>query len=175
MRKLKLEELGRINIDEFKQANKIPVTVVLDNIRSGQNVGSLFRTGDAFLIEKIILCGITPKPPHRHINKTAIGATKTVEWEYHEHVKDMAQKLKNEGKKVVLIEQTTKSIPLSKFEISKKLKYALVFGNEVKGVSDELLELADGAIEIEQFGTKHSLNVAVCAGMVLWVFAQGLR
>lgn len=175
MRKLKLEELGRMNIDEFKRASKIPITVVLDNIRSGQNVGSFFRTGDAFLIEKIMLCGITPKPPHRHINKTAIGATKTVDWEYHEHVKEVVHQLKKEGKKIVLIEQTDKSVPLSKFEIDQKLEYALVFGNEVRGVFDELLELADGTIEIEQFGTKHSLNVAVCAGMVLWVFAQSLR
>lgn len=170
MRKLKLNELGRKTIEEFKNSSKIPITVVLDNIRSGQNVGSLFRTSDAFLVERIVLCGISPKPPHRHINKTAIGATKTIDWTYSKDVVQAVQHIKNENKKIVLIEQTDSSIPLSDFKVESNESYALVFGNEVNGISEGLLKLADYAVEIEQFGTKHSLNVAVCAGIVLWRF-----
>lgn len=172
MRKLKLKELGRKSIEEFKESDKLAVTIVLDNIRSGQNVGSLFRTCDAFLIQKIVLCGITPTPPHRHIHKTAIGATKTVKWDYYVDASQAVKQLKTEGNKIILVEQIDKSISLSKLKIARDLKYALVFGNEVNGISNELLELADSAIEIEQFGTKHSLNVAVCAGIVLWRLRQ---
>ena len=168
MQKLKLQELGRISVDEFKEAGKIPVCIVLDNVRSLHNVGSAFRTADAFRIEKIYLTGITGQPPHREIQKTALGATESVEWQYVEHTKDALQELKAKGYTIVIIEQTTKSKPLHEFVPEENEKYCLVFGNEVDGVSEESLAEADVAIEIPQLGTKHSLNVSVCVGIVVW-------
>jgi 23S rRNA (guanosine2251-2'-O)-methyltransferase len=175
MKKLKLEELGRITVDEFKQSDKIPVSIVLDNVRSLHNVGSAFRTSDAFRFEKIYLTGITGTPPHREIEKTALGATQSVEWEYNENPAAILQKLKSNGYYILVIEQTTTSIPLHQFEPLSGKKYALVFGNEVNGVAEESIALADEAIEIPQTGTKHSLNVSVCLGIIAWEFFKKLR
>ncbi|HOX82338.1 MAG TPA: RNA methyltransferase [Chryseolinea sp.] len=168
MQKLKLQELGRISVDEFKEADKISVCIMLDNVRSLHNVGSTFRTADAFRIEKIYLTGITGQPPHREIQKTALGATESVEWQYAEHTKDALHALKVKGYTIVVVEQTTKSKPLHEFILKENEKYCLVFGNEVDGVSEEALAEADVAIEIPQLGTKHSLNVSVCVGIVAW-------
>lgn len=168
MKKLKLEELGRISVDEFKGAEKIPVCILLDNVRSLHNVGSAFRTADSFRIEKIYLTGITGTPPHRDIHKTALGATESVAWEYAEHPAEAVQKLKSDGYKIVIVEQTTDSIPLNTFSSEPNQKYCLVFGNEVNGVSDEVIALGDLALEIPQIGTKHSLNISVCLGIVVW-------
>lgn len=172
MRKLKLEELGRLNPQEFKELAKVPIVVVLDNIRSGMNVGSVFRTSDAFKIEKVILTGITARPPHKEILKTAIGATQTVEWAYHEHVKDAVKQLRSDDYLIIGIEQTNESIELQEVKVDTSMKYAIVLGNEVEGISDTVLPLIDTAIEIPQYGTKHSLNVSVCGGIVIWHFAQ---
>jgi len=172
MRKLKLEELGRVGIEEFKQLEKIPVVIVLDNIRSAMNVGSFFRTCDAFKIEKIYLCGITARPPHKEILKTAIGATNSVEWEYYGNISDVVTLLKKEDYKVIGIEQTDQSIPISNYKVDLLSKYAITFGNEVQGLSEDILPMLTAAIEIPQYGTKHSLNVAVCGGIVLWAFSQ---
>ncbi|HMR87625.1 MAG TPA: RNA methyltransferase [Saprospiraceae bacterium] len=171
MRKLKLEELERVSIDEYKSAAKIPVVAVLDNIRSAMNVGSVFRTADAFAIEKIIICGISATPPNREITKTAIGATESVVWEYIENVSDAVAQLKNEGYIIAGIEQTDASVLLTDYTLNTE-KIAVVFGNEVDGVSDEIINELDVCIEIPQFGTKHSLNVSVCAGIVLWELAK---
>lgn len=168
MRKLSMDELGRMSIEEFKQATKTPVIAVLDNIRSMHNVGSVFRSADAFLIEAIFLCGYTPQPPHRDINKTALGATETVDWISFANTVEAVQELKNKGYKIYAIEQTEGSISLEKFSVNSNEKIAVVFGNEVEGVNDEVLHLADGSIEIPQSGMKHSLNVSVAAGIVLW-------
>jgi 23S rRNA (guanosine2251-2'-O)-methyltransferase len=168
MKKLKLEELGRISIDEFKEADKIPVCILLDNIRSLHNVGSVFRTADAFRIEKILLTGITGTPPHREIEKTALGATSSVEWNHVENPAAAVSELKKSGYKIIIIEQTSESVPLQKLNLKTKEKYCLVFGNEVNGVSEEVIEHADVAVEIPQTGTKHSLNISVCAGIVAW-------
>ena len=173
--KLKLEELGRIDVETFKQTEKIPLVVVLDNVRSMHNVGAVFRTGDAFLIEKIILCGITPKPPHREIHKAALGATESVDWTYYESVKEAVLDLKSLKYEVVGIEQTTDSISITDYEIDAEKKYAIVLGNEVDGISDEILSSCDTFLEIPQLGTKHSLNVSVCGGIVIWEFFKGLR
>lgn len=170
MRKLKLEELGRISVEEFKVSDKIPVVVVLDNIRSMHNIGSIFRTADAFRIEKVYLCGITAKPPHKEIRKTALGATESVDWEYVDETIDLISRLKIENYKVISIEQTESSSSLNEFRFDFKNKYAVVFGNEVDGVEQEVVSLSDKCIEIPQEGTKHSLNVSVCAGIVLWEF-----
>lgn len=175
MKKLKLEELGRITVDEFKQADKLPVCIVLDNIRSLHNVGSAFRTGDAFTVEKIYLTGITGTPPHREIQKTALGATESVAWVYQENVETAINQLKQEGYTIVIVEQTTASVPLHQFVPKQDEKYALVFGNEVNGVSDEVIPLGDLALEIPQQGTKHSLNVSVCMGIVIWEVFKQLR
>ena len=175
MKKLKLEELGRISIDEFKEADKLSVCLVLDNIRSLHNVGSTFRTADAFRVEKIFLTGITGTPPHREIQKTALGATESVAWEYAENPAVVVANLKAQGYKIVIVEQTTKSIPLQTFEPSSSDKYALVFGNEVNGVSDEVIEVGDLALEIPQLGTKHSLNISVCLGIVVWEIFRKLK
>ena len=172
MKKLKLEELGRISIDQFKESEKIPVTILLDNVRSLHNVGSAFRTADAFRIEKIYLTGITGTPPHREIQKTALGATESVAWEYAAHTQIAIQQLKSEGYTIVLIEQTTESIPLHTFTVEKNTKYCLVFGNEVNGVSEEAIALGDIALEIPQSGTKHSLNISVCVGIVVWEISK---
>ncbi len=176
MRKLSMDELGRKSVDEFKQAEKTPVIVVLDNIRSMHNVGSVFRTSDAFLLEAIFLCGYTPQPPHRDINKTALGATETVDWIYFPATTDAVSQLKNNGYKVFGIEQTQESISLDKFEATAKGKLAVVFGNEVEGVDADVLQLCDGSVEIPQLGTKHSLNISVAAGIILWkLFEQRLK
>ncbi|MEZ4774299.1 MAG: RNA methyltransferase [Bacteroidia bacterium] len=167
MRKLKLEELNRLSLDEFHEAEKQPVTVILDNIRSMHNVGAVFRTADAFLIEKVILCGITPIPPHREIRKTAIGAEESVSWEYQPNIVSVVASLKAEGYKIFSVEQTDQSIPLNQFLPSYE-KCAVVFGNEVEGVSQEIVDISDVSVEIPQFGTKHSLNVSVAAGIVLY-------
>src|SRR6188768_840005 len=168
MKKLKLEELGRITVDEFKASDKLPVCIVLDNIRSLHNVGSAFRTADAFRVEKIFLTGITGTPPHREIQKTALGATESVPWEYVEQPSTIVRKLKDEGYTVVIVEQTSESIPLQKFDPAPNQKYCLIFGNEINGVSDEAIALGDVALEIPQEGTKHSLNISVCLGIVVW-------
>ncbi|MFZ6010800.1 MAG: RNA methyltransferase [Bacteroidota bacterium] len=168
MKKLKLEELGRISVTEFKEAAKLPVCVVLDNIRSLHNVGSAFRTADAFRIEKIYLTGITGQPPHREIEKSALGATASVNWEYVEHTAQLVKRLKDEGYTIVIIEQTTESQKLNDFTPAAHKKYCLVFGNEVNGVSEEAIAFGDLALEIPQHGTKHSLNISVCLGIVVW-------
>jgi 23S rRNA (guanosine2251-2'-O)-methyltransferase len=168
MKKLKLRELGRLTVVEFKEAEKIPVCILLDNVRSLHNVGSAFRTADAFRIEKIFLSGITGTPPHREIQKTALGATDSVEWAYAEKPKEVIARLKERGYCVVVVEQTSGSIPLQKFAVDPELKYCFVFGNEVNGVSEEAIEVADLAVEIPQAGTKHSLNISVCLGIVAW-------
>ncbi|MEJ8597911.1 RNA methyltransferase [Riemerella anatipestifer] len=173
-KKLKLEELGRIDIETFKKTSKTPLVVVLDNIRSMHNVGALFRTADAFLIEKIMLCGITPQPPHREIHKAALGATESVDWVYQKDISEAIKELKTQGYNIIGVEQTTDSISLSDFEINPNQKYALVLGNEVEGLSDEALSLYDSFIEIPQLGTKHSLNVSVCGGIVIWSFFKAL-
>lgn len=170
MRKLKLEELGRISVEAFKASDKIPVAVVLDNIRSMHNIGSVFRTSDAFRIEKIYLCGITAKPPHKEIRKTALGATESVNWEYFEDTIELILKLKKENYRMIAVEQTESSKSLDDFELKFDEKYAVIFGNEVDGVQQEVVNLSDNCIEIPQEGTKHSLNVSVCAGIVLWEF-----
>ena len=168
MKKLKLDELGRLSVDEFKESKKLPVCILLDNVRSLHNVGSTFRTADAFKIEKVILTGITGTPPHREIQKTALGSTESVSWEYAENAALAVQNLKAVGYKIVAIEQTNESKPLQEFEPKHTEKYCLVFGNEVDGVSDEVIELCDLALEIPQGGTKHSLNISVCVGIVTW-------
>jgi 23S rRNA (guanosine2251-2'-O)-methyltransferase len=175
VKKLKLEELGRISIDKFKEVDKLPVVIVLDNIRSLHNVGSAFRTADAFTMEKIFLTGITGTPPHREIEKTALGATLSVPWEYVVETKDLLHRLKLEGYTIVIIEQTSESISLNSFNPDAGKKYCLVFGNEVNGVSDDAIEFGDLAIEIPQHGTKHSLNISVCLGIVAWEFFKHLR
>ena len=174
-RKLKNHELNRINVEAFKKATKIPVIVVLDNIRSLNNIGSVFRTCDAFLIEAIYLCGITAKPPHKDIHKTALGATDSVDWYYFKTTNDAVEKLKNNGVIIVSIEQVEDAIPLQAFEVNRKQKYALVFGNEVKGVQQDIVNQSDYCIEIPQFGTKHSLNISVSVGLVLWEFVKKIK
>jgi len=168
MRKLKNSELGRLTVDEFKKTDKIPLIVVLDNIRSLNNIGSVFRTSDAFLIEKIYLCGITAQPPHKEIHKTALGSTETVDWEYVEDTLTLVEKLKEEKVKVASIEQAENSTMLQDFMIKPNEKYAIVMGNEVKGVQQEVVSASDYCVEIPQFGTKHSLNISVSTGVVLW-------
>jgi len=167
MRKLSMDELGRKSVDEFKQAAKSPVVVVLDNIRSMHNVGSVFRTADAFLVEAICLCGYTPQPPHRDIHKTALGATETVDWLYYSGTAAAVQELKERGYAVYAVEQVEGSISLEQF-VAPAGKLAIVLGNEVEGVDAGVLQQCDGCIEIPQLGTKHSLNVSVAAGIVLW-------
>jgi 23S rRNA (guanosine2251-2'-O)-methyltransferase len=168
MKKLKLEALGRISVDQFKIAEKLPVCIMLDNIRSLHNVGSAFRSADAFRIEKIYLTGITGTPPHREIQKTALGATESVHWEYNDQPLEIVKRLKDNGYEIVIVEQTSESIPLQKFEPGEGKKYCLVFGNEVNGVSENVIGMADVALEIPQEGTKHSLNISVCLGIVIW-------
>jgi tRNA G18 (ribose-2'-O)-methylase SpoU len=168
MRKLENSELERKSIEDFKQSEKTPILIVLDDIRSLHNIGSVFRTADAFLIEKIILCGITATPPNKEIHKTALGATETVTWEHHKDVLEVIQNLKNEKVAVLAIEQVETATFLQDFTVEKGQKYALIFGNEVFGVAQEAVELCDGCIEIPQLGTKHSLNISVSAGIVVW-------
>jgi tRNA G18 (ribose-2'-O)-methylase SpoU len=173
--KLKLEELNRIDVETFKKVEKIPLVVVLDNIRSMHNVGATFRTADAFLVQKIILCGITPQPPHREIHKAALGATESVDWSYENDINVTINDLKSQGFEVVGIEQTTNSTMITDFKIDNTKKYAVILGNEVEGISDEALQNIDSFIEIPQLGTKHSLNVSVCGGIVMWEFAKALK
>jgi 23S rRNA (guanosine2251-2'-O)-methyltransferase len=175
MRKLKLDELGRVGIDDFKKQDKLPLVVILDNVRSMHNIGSIFRTSDGFAVEKIFLCGITAQPPHREIEKTALGATQSIEWIYKEHVTDAIKELKVSGYKIIAIEQAEDSIMLTGFAPLTTEKYALIFGNEVQGVSDEAMTMIDACIEIPQFGTKHSFNIVVSAGIVLWDFFSKLN
>lgn len=172
MRKLSTDELNRISPQDFSEAKKLPVITVLDDIRSLNNIGSFFRSSDAFSIEALFLCGITACPPHREIQKTALGATETVRWEYFSTVSEAISKLRSEGYSVVCIEQTSESIAL--WDFNPSLKTAVIFGNEVDGVSEEAVKLCDFAVEIPQSGTKHSLNVAVCGGIVLWHCYQQL-
>ena len=170
MRKLKNSELDRLSVEEFKSSSKNPIIIVLDNIRSLNNVGSVFRTCDAFLIQKIYLCGITARPPHRDIHKTALGSTESVDWEYVEDSKDLIERLKSKKIKVISIEQAEKATQLHDFLPVANTTYAIVFGHEVKGVSPGLITLLDGCIELPQSGTKHSLNISVCCGIVCWEF-----
>lgn len=171
-RKLKLWELNRVDESTFKDQKKFPIIVVLDDIRSFNNVGSFFRTSDAFNIEKIYLCGITPLPPHRDIQKTALGATETVEWEHRESIVELITELKSLGKTICSVEQAEKTLMLNHSDQIASEDLVLVFGNEVNGVNQAIIDLSDYIIEIPQYGTKHSLNVSVCAGVVLWEFVR---
>ena len=167
-RKLANEELGRIDLESFKNSKKTPIVVVLDNIRSLNNIGSVFRTSDAMAIEAVYLCGITAQPPHREINKTALGATESVDWKYFEKTETAVDSLKEKGYTILSIEQTEGSVFLNDFEVKKGQKLALVFGHEVYGVEQDVIDLSDAVVEIQQKGTKHSLNISVSAGVVLW-------
>lgn len=175
MQKLKLDDLNRVSIDEFKEQEKLPVVVVLDNVRSMHNIGSVFRTADGFAVEGVYLCGITAQPPHREIEKTALGATQSVTWQHFHTTPEAVTSLRNEGYKIIAIEQAKNSTMLNTFIPSKSEKYALIFGNEVNGVSDEVMAQIDECIEIPQFGTKHSFNIVISAGIVLWDFFAKLR
>ena len=173
MKKLSMDELGRVTPEEYKKQEKTPVVLVLDNIRSMHNVGSAFRTCDAFNVERLYLCGITATPPQKEISKTALGATESVDWTYQEDVVELAKQLKSDGYAIILVEQTDTSTMLQDFDFTQYEKVALFVGNEVFGISDGLLPLCDAAVEIPQFGTKHSLNVAVATGIVLWEAVRG--
>jgi tRNA G18 (ribose-2'-O)-methylase SpoU len=168
MKKLKLEELGRMDVAAFKAASKTPIIIVLDNIRSMNNIGSVFRSADAFAVEAIYLCGITAQPPHREIEKTALGATDSVQWKYFENTLAAIADLKAKAYHICAIEQVANSVSLAQLTIDKELKYALIFGNEVMGVDQQAIDQSDTCIEIPQFGTKHSFNISVTAGIVLW-------
>ncbi|MCQ2223415.1 MAG: RNA methyltransferase [Bacteroidaceae bacterium] len=175
MRKLKITEMNRLSKEEFKEAEKLPLVVVLDNVRSLYNVGSVFRTCDAFRIEKLCLCGITAQPPHIEIHKTALGAEDSVEWYYYKDTIECVQDLKKEGYCVLSIEQCEGSTMLNDFRADSSSRYAVVMGNEVKGVQQEVVNQSDGCIEIPQFGTKHSMNVSVTTGMIIWEFAKHIK
>lgn len=175
MRKLKNEELNRLSAQEFACAEKLPIVLVLDDVRSAMNVGSAFRTSDAFIIEKIFLCGITAQPPHREINKTALGAQDTVAWEHADSCLKCLQTLKDQDYHIVAVEQAENSTSLLDFTVEQGKKYALVFGNEVFGVSDDAVTAADTVLEIPQYGTKHSLNISVSIGVTLWDFMSKHR
>ena len=165
-RKLRVEEMGRLTVEDFKDIPKRPITVILDQVRSMHNVGAVFRTSDAFLLEKVYLCGITPSPPHREIRKTAIGAEESMSWEKVPSALDLIKKLKNEGHTIIAVEQTENSLEINEFHPIKQ-PYAIVFGHEINGVQQEIIDIADVILEIAQFGTKHSLNISVAAGIVL--------
>ena len=175
MRKLKVTELQRLSADEFKQARKIPLVIVLDNVRSLHNVGAVFRTSDAFVVEKLLLCGITSTPPNAEIHKTALGAEFTVEWEYAEDTPTAVMQLKEAGYTLFAVEQAEGSIPLPELQLNPAQKYAVILGNEVKGVQQSVIDGCHACIEIPQYGTKHSLNVSVAAGIVIWDFFKQLR
>jgi len=175
MRKLRMDELPRKNRAEVQNAEKLPVILLLENIRSMHNVGSVFRTADAFLTEAIYLCGYTPRPPHRDIHKTALGATETVAWKYVEKAREAVKMLKEAGYRIIGVEQVAESIPLHEFIQTEDEKIVIIFGNEVEGVSEEVLACCDACIEIPQFGMKHSLNVSVAAGMVLWELVRSIQ
>ena len=174
-RKLKLEELNRITIEEFHQAEKIPLIVILDNVRSQNNIGSVFRTSDAFRVEEIILCGITSTPPNAEIHKTALGAENSVKWRYFGETLGAVKELKNNGYTIYSIEQTENSISLETLQLDKSKKYAVILGHEVHGVQQEVVNISDACIEIPQYGTKHSLNVSVTAGIVIWDLFKTLK
>ena len=175
MRKLKLDELNRLSVLDYKKIEKIPLIVVLDNIRSMNNIGSVFRTGDAFKIEAVYLCGITAVPPHKDIHKTALGATDSVRWKYFEDTMDAICELKKEKYSLIAVEQTDKSTMLSEVPVDKEKKYAIILGHEVKGVRQEVINKCDLCLEIPQYGTKHSLNISVCAGIVIWEFFKRIN
>lgn len=175
MKKLKLEELGRVDVATFKSTTKTPIVIVLDNIRSMNNIGSVFRSADAFAVEAVYLCGITAQPPHREIEKTALGATESVQWKYFESTQLAIQDLKQNNYLIAAIEQVQNSVSLAKLTVDTQAKYALVFGNEVMGVDQEVINQSDLCIEIPQFGTKHSFNISVTAGIVLWEFYRQLH
>ena len=175
MRKLLNSELERLNIDEFKNTEKTPLIVILDDIRSLNNIGSVFRTSDAFLVQEIFLCGITAQPPHREIHKTALGSTESVQWSYYEKIEEAVEKAKELNFKIYAVEQTDDSISFDKFQVKKEDKIAVILGNEVKGVNEHILSKIDGCLEIPQYGTKHSLNISVCAGIVIYELFQKLN
>lgn len=175
MRKLRNKELNRLTVEEYKSTGKTPIVVVLDNIRSCNNIGSVFRTSDALLIEKIYLCGITATPPNNEIRKTALDAEKSVDWEYFENTEDVVEKLQKDGFTVYAIEQVESSISLPDYQPKPGEKPALIFGNEVKGVKQSVIDICNGSIEIPQFGTKHSFNISVSAGIVLWDIFQKVK
>ena len=168
MRKLLNEELDRLSLEDFKRAGKIPIIVVLDNVRSQNNIGSVFRTADAFRLEGLFLCGITATPPHREIHKTALGATDSVHWEYRKETADAISELKGKGYQIYSVEQTEGAIMLDQLQLQVEQKYAVVFGHEIRGVDQKVVDMSDQCIEIPQFGTKHSLNISVAAGIVIW-------
>lgn len=170
-----MDQLGRMTPEDFKKAPKTPIVAVLDNIRSMNNVGSVFRTADAFLLEAVYLCGYTPKPPHRDIHKTALGATETVRWDYFDSTDNAIQSLKKARYKIYSVEQATSSIALDKLELPAGQKVALIFGNEVEGVQQSIIDQSDGCLEIPQFGTKHSLNISIAAGIVIWEVSKQLN
>lgn len=175
MRKLLNEELGRLDVDSFKKAPKTPIIVVLDNVRSLNNIGSAFRTSDAFRIEAVYLCGITAQPPHREIQKTALGATESVDWKYFASTALAVDFLRMQNYQIIAVEQANESVGLNDFQVDTEKKYALIFGNEIKGVEDNIVENADTVVEIPQFGTKHSLNISVSIGLVLWDIWEKLQ
>lgn len=175
MRKLKLDELNRVSVEEFKEQEKLPVVIVLDSVRSMHNVGSIFRTGDGFAVEHVCLCGITGQPPHREIEKTALGATQSVNWSYHADAVEAIDELRKLGYTIVAVEQAENSVMLNEFKPKTGQKYALIFGNEVNGVSDQVMAKIDTCLEIPQFGTKHSFNIVVSAGIVLWDFFAKMK
>ena len=168
MRKLQTTELGRVSIEEFKKSKKAPFIFVLDNVRSANNVGSVFRTADGFASSAVYLCGITAKPPHKDIHKTALGATESVNWKYFENTLQAVDELQEKGYRVISVEQATDSLSIFDLEIEAEGKYAFIFGNEVKGVGQEVIDVSDACLEIPQYGTKHSFNIAVTAGIVIW-------
>jgi len=174
-RKIFNSELQRKSLEEFKNSEKTPLILVLDQVRSLHNIGAVFRTADAFLVEKIYLCGITATPPNKEIHKTALGATDTVSWEYFYSIEEVINKLKSENTEIWSVEQVENSVMLHDFKVKKNQKYALIFGNEVKGVSEKSIELSDGYIEIPQLGTKHSLNISVSVGVVVWDFISKIN
>jgi 23S rRNA (guanosine2251-2'-O)-methyltransferase len=174
MRKLLNRELDRKSVDQFRKSEKSPIVIVLDNVRSQSNVGSIFRTADAFLTEAIYLCGITACPPHREIQKTALGATESVAWKYYSRTTDSIHDLKEEGYRIIAVEQAEGSVSLDCFKVENDRKYALVFGHEINGVSQEVLDNCDSCVEIPQFGTKHSFNIAISVGIVLWELKKNL-
>ena len=175
MKKLSMDELQRSSIEDFKNSGKHPLVVVLDSVRSMSNVGSIFRTCDGFAVEKLFLCGITAQPPHKEITKTALGATESVNWEYRQDVVELVNQLKNDHYKVFLIEQTDNSIMLDQYQYQPQDKIAIVLGNEVFGVDEKLLSLCDGVIEIPQYGTKHSFNVTIAGGIVIWEMVKQMN
>lgn len=174
MKKLTMEELNRISVEQYKEAEKTPLVVVLDNVRSLNNIGSVFRTSDAFRVQKICLCGITACPPHRDIHKTALGAEDSVDWQYYDETSECISALKDDGYQVYAVEQVDESVMLDKFKTVSGTPTAIVFGNEVEGVDEDVIPLCDGCIEIPQFGTKHSLNISIAAGILIWEMWQQL-